>query len=1092
MSTQTILSTDPIYGALGTGSSYPLSSIAKFSGITTLAALAGVTTLGGATPYTWVTNSAYGLTFTKTTSAQTTSGTTLTFSNLSGDLANPAQYLVVGMLVIGTNIPSGATIAAISFNGVTPNASDGPLGGTITLSSAVTGTVSSGQTITFTYSPSLIQALQMDWLAIQAAEVAAGAAPLGAQHKTPAGNYQINRTIIRSDTPVGDFQTNQSSWFGDGMIATRLTWITDSGYGTWAISPSNRTVGGNIAYSEQRDMSVWGPASSPPMGNPGCYMHGIAVSRDFFGLRLSVRQFYSGLNLVNDHQNLIECFFQGNFFNVYFAPYASQNTGDQSFIDCYCDGSTGASFACAGTNQIVTALFERCHSGFGPYAFYKEAGSQLNFLINSLFARVSMEACGNGGIYDSNSTGLISGCEFISTDIALDTTNTYEISTNPTHAAIYAGYLENCFFHGEADPYTAGYNRATHPYNLAIIAGQSGISNSKFWNAANLLVAGTNAVPSLYSGSALVGQDVLWDSGVARGTFRTVSGAITAGNFVSMTNYGLAIAVNSTNPGIIGLAMQSATGGTAGACIAICDAGVATVNKTNPTDVLTAGNYVQIHSSSDGSIVAFNPSSRTTTVGLIWNAAAGGGGGTGPSASGTFVNVDFTNLTGQTVQPYVWGVATGTLGDSNFNNCTDSTLQGILSTLAFPLYRFNSQSGYTENAFPSGATTSSNLSTVFGPLINNAPLFIPSNARIIIGLGATLTNWSTASNFGTMCAAVATYFKNTNSTATGAPLPIYGFEIGNEADGGSGNAPSYYYSYFNAASAAIKGVSSSYKVLGPVFSYVSDVSGFTSNCSGNYDALDYHAYLYAGQSQFTSNGGVGSVLTDNNYAFGTEVANGISGTTPIFIGEYNQNDTYGTLSGGASPGVCNTYQQNAVGAVFNAQAILSGLNSTNNFQMAGIWEVYLDSDYGIVGGTDCVNSGGNYAIAPGGYLLSKAASTIYGERATVTIGSANPPLNTIACTDGTSRIALMLINYSQTTAYSGQVALAHWPLNSSGTATINQWVIDAANTTGQVSTLSVTSGLTSTVTVPAASVVILYSTSSSSTTALVEVSIKGP
>lgn len=65
---------------------------------------------------------------TLTTSAQTASGSTLTFASTSG--------VTTGMTVSGTNIAGGTTVSTVT-------------GTTVTLSQAVTGTVASGATITF-------------------------------------------------------------------------------------------------------------------------------------------------------------------------------------------------------------------------------------------------------------------------------------------------------------------------------------------------------------------------------------------------------------------------------------------------------------------------------------------------------------------------------------------------------------------------------------------------------------------------------------------------------------------------------------------------------------------------------------------------------------------------------------------------------------------------------------------------------------------------------------------------------------------------------------------------------------------------------
>lgn len=464
-----------------------------------------------------------------------------------------------------------------------------------------------------------------------------------------------------------------------------------------------------------------------------------------------------------------------------------------------------------------------------------------------------------------------------------------------------------------------------------------------------------------------------------------------------------------------------------------------------------------------------------------------GVGPPGPAVSGTFVNVDFGAATGQTVAKTVWGVSTDFLSDPAL--LTNATVQSIFSGLAYPLIRFNSTSQWAEQAFPSGAITSSTLATFFGPLINNWSKLFPADCRIIVGLGNGPNNWSTSARFATMCGVVANYFHTTNGTTTGAPCPVYGFEIGNEDnDPSTGAAPSFYNSYFNAASVAIKAVSSSYKMFGPVFSFVAGVSAFTTGCAGHYDALDYHWYEYGTQTEFDASkgsGGVGGIvgfLTGTSlgfdYAFGGAVADAISSTTPIFIGEYNGNNTYGTLTadgtGNDSPGICNTYMCDYHGAVFVANSILSGLDATNNFQMAGIWEAYQDSDYGMVGATD-VPGGGN-TISPAGYLLSKAASTIYGARATAAVGSASPVLKLVAVSGGpgATNFAVMLINYSTTTSYTGQVALSRWPVNKSGSGSIHQWLVNSSNTAGTVTTVTVTGGLTASITVPAISVMILY------------------
>lgn len=449
--------------------------------------------------------------------------------------------------------------------------------------------------------------------------------------------------------------------------------------------------------------------------------------------------------------------------------------------------------------------------------------------------------------------------------------------------------------------------------------------------------------------------------------------------------------------------------------------------------------------------------------------------GIGPAASGSFVNVDFSKI-GQTVSQYVWGVGAGLLISNNYppsatHSMGNGQVQQALSSMAYPLLRINGISIGLQTFFNGGSSaSSSNLSNWLGFFINNIYSCFPKTVRIIFGIGADLSSWHSPADYAGACSTVAKWFKTTNSSATGAPVPIYGFEIANETNNASMSHDTYN-SYFNAASAAIKAVDPNYKIFGPVYSWADGIGSFMNACGSHCDVIDYHYYPYGGQGQFDGQGGTGFILGGANNGFGNSIKQGIVGNTPICLGEWNQNNLPGTSRGGDSPGSCNVHQCDYVGAVFNAQSILQGLNTSNNFTMAANWEVFQDSDYGLLGAAE--TPGGAF-ISPVGYFMSKAAATMYGSRATVSGGN----LNCLAVTGGPGpgHCAVMLINGSQSNAQSGQVALSHWPVNASGTATINQWIVGQNNSTPSLAAtgLNVTAGLTSTITVPPASVVILY------------------
>lgn len=613
--TTQLRSTDPEFGAIGDGSSHPLSGIAAFSTATSPAGLAAIVVEGGATPYSWATNANYGLVFTKNTSASTSSGTVLPFSNISGDLANPMMFLAVGMTVTGTNIAGGSVINSISFTSGTPNLIDGPLAGTITLNNAITGTVGNAATLTFSYSSTMIQALQMDWLGIQAAEFAALNGVAGGHHYTPAGVYLMgSRPVLRGTTSGA----NASFWTGDSE-ATKLSWSTDAGPGTWAVVPPNLTNGFEDYRDVMCDMWLVGPGNGGTMGTAGNNMQGLVLGSKARAWNIRTEGWWAGQVIIGDHQQWYSCKSSNNFINWYYGPLSGQNNGDHLFWGCYGDGATWASVGVSGTNSITYTDFKRCHFGFAPWAFYKFSGTNTNFFIASLFERVSQESCGVEVWHDENASGLIDGCTFINCDWALDPSGaTYYITGQTMHGMVYVGNMSNNWFQGERDPYTTGYNRATHPATC-FIQTQGNISDTFFGSAGGLISNASSSVPAILGG-LLFG--VRFDAGDYSGFFRSTGGfSLTAGVAVTNQDFGTAVPLNGTHIAPIGVNFTATTGAQAAA---IVDKGVINVNKHTSTDVIASGTYVQIFSGSDGTVVAFNSGARTSVVGIVTQATTSG------------------------------------------------------------------------------------------------------------------------------------------------------------------------------------------------------------------------------------------------------------------------------------------------------------------------------------------------------------------------------------------------------------------------------------------------------------------------------------
>lgn len=518
-------------------------------------------------------------------------------------------------------------------------------------------------------------------------------------------------------------------------------------------------------------------------------------------------------------------------------------------------------------------------------------------------------------------------------------------------------------------------------------------------------------------------------------------------------------------------------------------------NIQNNTTLVTAASLSQ--GTVTAAVTANQPGASGSPFNKNFPITVQAGAAVGPAATSNFIAADFTNVSGQNIQKWVWGVAdggeiggnglagqgpggTGFTGKSGGGGLNNTNIQNILQQLGYTLYRFNSQCGYTERLFcdwdnsnppnPINCSTTlrATMDNQFGVLVNNFPTVAPG-ARLIMGIGFHPNLWPTASSFANVCSQIATYFNNHPT------CPVYGFEIGNEDDNGSGQIPGFYVSYFNAGAQAIKAVNSNYKVFGPVFSFAGSLQSFASQCASNCDHLDYHAYAYGPgddlQTRRSQTAILGYNLLNNlGNDFSAWRNGGGSASAEIFIGEYNQNNTFGT-------GGQNIYMQNGTGAVFSAKSIVSGLNASNQFTMGGVWSIFQDSDYGQIGGQDNVNSG-TFTPCPSGFMLSRAGKTMFGARAAVAVGSgAGGTLTTLAVKGGptASAFGLLIANSSTSNSASGQIALSHWPVNSSGNATINRFEVGDNNPQGSTTTLSVSAGLVAATTIPPVSVVILYS-----------------
>jgi hypothetical protein len=445
-------------------------------------------------------------------------------------------------------------------------------------------------------------------------------------------------------------------------------------------------------------------------------------------------------------------------------------------------------------------------------------------------------------------------------------------------------------------------------------------------------------------------------------------------------------------------------------------------------------------------------------------------GGVGPAASGSFVNVDFANKTSTVLSKNAFGVSSGALGDNSWAAIKNAAFQASAKAMDWPLWRIN--------AISYSPSPASNIQ----PFIDNFYKCVSDVTQVTLVWGV---NGSSASNLASNASAIANYFRSHPDPQGHVIEPMY-WEPLNEVN--QQIAIGTYVTYFNQMADALHAINPNYIVAGPVSNY-GDTGALSGLISGSNSTrmgmMDFHNYLEC--STITSNSNLGTqqgtghsseddVLAFHNTAAGTYAAN-----YPIFQGEWS-------VEGCSAGGFDDRAQDPGLGPVMAACWLLKAAYMVSNPYWAAVWDVCLDSQYGLIGGD--LNFGNFSSIDAQGYFLSKAAQVMPG---TMINGSGKGSGNasgggatggngmvvnqgsTLYCwaTANNAKMAVCLVNYG-TGTINGQVALSHWPVNSTGTSAINLWQIGSNAPAGTLSQVNVTAGITNTVSIPGQSVVILY------------------
>lgn len=438
------------FGALGTGASTAIGTTYGAS----LAALAAYT-VNGATPFSWATNPAYGLTFSISASvAQTTAGTTLTFlntmNNYNGWVASvaawqdPANYnfnVRPGMLVSGPCIAGGTTVSAV---GRTPGAGYG----TITLSQASSSACAAAASITFTVSPAQLQASTVDWLAIQTAMANAAAAPGGGRVSIPSGTYMISRPLVNAASTTDTAALLPAMEFvGAGQDNTSLFATSDFGQDTCLLTEASRTTFG-ISTTYYHDFRMKGVQQARVLGASPNAMDGLCIGTRARVSDINVQFFHAGLQTVKDHWTVRQATFSNNGYGIYFGPYGA-TIGNDVLDTLDLTGNTIAGVGTTNTNQIDAATWSTVHTGYSPYGIYYEATTPnvstplTAIFTNSTLRDVFIEQIGNSWLFGAGKTGTVIGNTIIGGGFSdVGNAANQRIAANPVPAVIYVQTFE--------------------------------------------------------------------------------------------------------------------------------------------------------------------------------------------------------------------------------------------------------------------------------------------------------------------------------------------------------------------------------------------------------------------------------------------------------------------------------------------------------------------------------------------------------------------------------------------------------------------------------------------------------------------------
>jgi hypothetical protein len=395
------------------------------------------------------------------------------------------------------------------------------------------------------------------------------------------------------------------------------------------------------------------------------------------------------------------------------------------------------------------------------------------------------------------------------------------------------------------------------------------------------------------------------------------------------------------------------------------------------------------------------------------------------------VTVDLWHATGRTIQPYLYGYATGDLCDNDFLLAANGTVESSAKTLALSLIRFNtSESTIIQTVFANGVSHPN--WAPFSRWQQHRANFLGTGSRLVFGIGPNNGNTSLPpATWAQYARATALHFQEIGQQIT------Y-WEAGNECDPMGAQV---YSQYFNAIADALHSVNGAYLVGGPVASWAEgiDLPTFIKLSGTRLGFIDFHSYQLSTadstQTAYKKAATFPDVMSARHAVKGT-----VAASLPIGLLEYNMN---------GSPGPNGTYGEPAqgtiTGAVYIALLLTQAFGSDPNFTMGGLWDLTTDSYYGAIGNAQAKFS--YQAIDEQGWYLRQAARLMPGQQVSATTTA--PDLQVIA-TKSNRRFAIQLVNYNLSQEQSVAISVKGGITGSPNT----RWELSSRYPSGHLSTMA--------------------------------------